>query len=70
MDGQGSEKKVGHEKGEIMRLESFLLLWVQHMKLYQLCGIDTELKEKFFTENLWTKREVWLLFYMEKCCDI
>lgn len=52
MDGQGSKKKVGHEKGELMRLESFLLLWVQHMKLYQLCGVDTELKEKFFTENL------------------
>lgn len=38
-------------------------------KLCQLHGIDAELKEKLFIENLWIKMEVWLLFYIEKCCD-
>lgn len=52
MDGQGEENKMGHEKGGIMRLESFLLLWVQHKNLCQLCGVDIKLKGDLFVENL------------------
>lgn len=67
---EGRKRKWIMKKGELIRLESFLLLWVRHKNLCQSWGVDTKLKEELFIENLWTKREVWLLFYMEKYCNM